>query len=99
MSGGQPKERERRSLRQILSAPGTRKALRIIGLVLSALSAVWLILLTLAVILQPADRAFTRPEEWLVLALLALPAVLILAAFLILRLRRRQTTNPKDKRA
>ncbi len=99
MSGGQPKERGRRSLRQILSAPGTRKALRIIGLVLSALSAVWLILLTLAVILQPADRAFTRPEEWLVLALLALPAVLILAAFLILRLRRRQTTNPKDNRA
>ncbi len=84
-----PKE-ERRSLRQILATPRAKKVLRVAGRVLAVLAAVYLVVLALVVILQPADRAFTRPEEWLVIGLLALPALVILAVALVRILRRKK---------
>ena len=75
--------RERRSLREILAAPAARKVLRIIGWTLTGLAAVWLIGLITVVLTQPADRAFTRPEEWIGIALLSAPAILVLLIALI----------------
>lgn len=81
---------ERRSLRELLATPVGKKVLRITGWTLTALAAVYLIVLALVVLLQPADRAFTRTEEWITIGLLALPAVIILAIGLIRFLRRKQ---------
>ena len=81
---------ERRSLRELLATPAGQKFLRIAGWTLAALAAVYLIVLALVVLLQPADRAFTRREEWITIGLLALPAVIILAISLIRFLRRKQ---------
>ena len=81
---------ERRSLRELLATPAGQKFLRITGWTLAALAAVYLIVLALVVLLQPADRAFTRREEWITIGLLALPAVIILAIGLIRFLRRKQ---------
>ena len=81
---------ERRSLRELLATPAGKKVLRITGWTLAALAAVYLIVLALVVLLQPADRAFTRREEWITIGLLALPAVIILAIGLIRFLRRKQ---------
>ena len=81
---------ERRSLREILATPTGKKVLRIMGWTLEALAAVYLIILALVVILQPADRAFTRTEEWITIGLLALPAVVILIIGLIRFLSRRK---------
>ena len=82
---------ERRSLREILATPTGKKVLRIIGWTLVGLSAVYLIILALVVIVQPADRAFTRTEEWITIGLLALPAVVILVIGLIRFLHRRKS--------
>lgn len=81
---------ERRSLRELLATPTGKKVLRIAGWTLTGLAAVYLIVLALVVLLQPADRAFTRKEEWITIGLLALPAVIILAFGLVRFLRRRQ---------
>ena len=83
--------RERRSLRQVLAGPRARRVLGILGWVLTGLSAVFLAGLALVVLAQPADRRFTRPEEWLTIGLLALiPLVIvILGVWRLLRRRRR----------
>ena len=86
--------KERRTLREILSTPTAKKILRIIGWSLFILSVIYLIVLALVVILQPADRAFVRKDEWIAIALLALPAVIILIIGLIRFLQIR-----KDKKA
>lgn len=75
--------KERRTLREILSTPTAKKILRIIGWSLVALSVIYLIVLALVVIFQPADRAFVRKDEWIAIALLALPAVIIIIIGLI----------------
>ncbi len=82
--------RERRSLRELLATPAARHALRIAGWTLFGLSAVYLILLAVTVLFQPAGRRFTRPEEWLAIGLLALPALGILAAGGVALIRRRR---------
>ena len=83
-------EKERRSLRHILSTPQAKKVLRIAGWTLTALAALYLVILALVILLQPADRAFVRKDEWIAIALLALPALVILLIGLFRFLHRKK---------
>ena len=85
---------ERRSLREILTSPTAKMILRILGWILAGLAAAYLITLAAVVIFQPADRAFTRREEWIAIGLLALPALIIIgiaAARLLIRRKHRRS--------
>ena len=81
---------DRPTLRQRLSSPGWKRFFRIAGLTLVVAACALLLILIITVLTQPADRAFTRPGEWLVIGLIALPAVLILLIALIAGLRWRR---------
>ena len=74
------KRRRRLTLRERLSTPRARRILAIAGIALVALSVIWLTVLAIVVFGQPADRAFTRTDEWITIAILALPAVAVLVA-------------------
>lgn len=90
-------EKERRTLRQILSTPRAKRIFGVIGWVLAGLSAIFLVTLALVVLTQPADRRFTRPEEWLAIGLLGLIplVILIIGAVRLLRKRKRRTKDTR----
>ncbi len=69
---------EKPPLKVRLASPGWKRFFRIALWVLRIAAAGVLVLLLITIVTQPADRAFTRPAEWLAIALIALPALLIL---------------------
>ncbi len=90
-------DRGRPPLKVRLSSPGWKRFFRILRWVLGIASAALLVLLLVTVLTQPSDRSFSRPEEWLAIGLIALPAVFILLCLLIRRLLSGRRGKPKAR--